>query len=109
MLRRYQYTLYIMEVGDFPKRLFIWCPEIPLDERSMTNTTAAHLCEALRFATSMANVAGIRPYFVELSSVIGHVLRIARDERGGSAAQLTTGTLDGALKVWLARKGFETD
>ncbi|TPX17021.1 uncharacterized protein E0L32_012331 [Thyridium curvatum] len=108
-LRGFKYPLYVMDTGPLAKRLFVRCPKIPADRRSMMNTMACRLCEALRFAISIVDIRDIRPYFLESSSILGHILSIAKNEKAGTAAPLTTSTLDGALKVWLARKGFEKE
>jgi len=53
-------------------------------------------------------MTGIRPYFIESSSVVGSILCQARKEILWESA-MTIGTLDTGIRLWLARKGIGDD
>lgn len=69
---------------------------------------SARLSEVLQFALNIAGMTGIRPYFIESSSVVGSILCQTRKERLGEAA-ITIDTLDTDIRLWLARKVFGED
>lgn len=95
-LRGFKYALYVMDTGRLAKRLFVRCPEIPADRRSMTSTVAVRICEALRFAISMANVTAIRPDFEESSSILATSSSLLRT--GGPDLRLDLRSVQ-----WMAR------
>ena len=61
---------------------------------------SARLGEVLQFALNIAGMTGIRPYFIESSSVVGSILCQTRKERLGEAA-ITIDTLDTGIRLWL--------
>ncbi|XHF97297.1 hypothetical protein AWENTII_000892 [Aspergillus wentii] len=108
-LRGFKYSMYISSgLGAIPKRLFIRCPELPSQVWSTSSAHTAKLSEVIRFATSVISITGIRPYFIESSSVVGTILGQARRERLGNP-MMTVGTLDESIKLWLFRKGIRDE
>ncbi|KAK1763475.1 hypothetical protein QBC33DRAFT_622894 [Phialemonium atrogriseum] len=107
-IRGFTYRLYIGG-GNTAKRLYIRCPELPLQSWSVDMYHAGRVAEAIKFATMMAGLKNpSAPYFVEGSTVLGFILRRSRFERLG-CPKMTAETLDPGLRIWLARKGFPED
>ena len=88
--------------------LFIRCGEMPSRVWSTDSIHTAKLSEVVRFSVKMLGLEGIRPYFVESSSVIGTIISYARREKQGQTP-MTAQTIDPGLRTWLARKGFQRE
>ena len=111
-IRRYTLTLrgftYKLYIGSDTNRLYLRCPELPLQTWSVDVYHAGRVAEAIKFATIIVGLKHTRPYFLEGSTVLGFILHRARLEKLGFP-KLTTETLDSGLRIWLARKGFREE
>lgn len=110
-LRGFRYPLYVANgilSTQVPRRLFILCPALPERIWSTNGCDGAKLSEALRFAISLLDLKGLRPYFLETSSVAGSILSWARGQRLGGPS-MTLGKMDPNIRLWLARKGVPKD
>ncbi|KAJ5753373.1 uncharacterized protein N7511_007526 [Penicillium nucicola] len=107
-LRGFRFSIYIANShisSGVSKRLFIVCPVLPARIWSNIRCNGAMISEAIRFATSMLELEGIRPYSVKTSSILGSILSWARMEKLGKEA-VTLETMDFNVALWLSRKGI---
>jgi hypothetical protein len=106
-LRGFCYPLYVetSHSAQVSHRLFILCPGLPARIWSNGQGSGARLSEAIRFATSLLELKGLRPYSIETSSIAGSILEWARRERLGEKP-MTQDNMDFDVKLWLARKGI---
>lgn len=105
-LRGHRYAIHVGTSGAAPERILcIQCPQLPSQIWSIGGEHAAKVSEAVKFASLLTNLDGIRPYFLEGSSALGVILRQREREKQG-APKMTTETLDDGLYLWLCRKGF---
>jgi hypothetical protein len=106
-LRGYKYPMYVDDgTASGIARLFIRCSELPANLPTMSTTAVTRVSEVLRFRVSITSLAGIRPYFIESSSIQRSIIsRVALERKG--YPKLTTDTLDEGLRAWLSRKGID--
>lgn len=106
-LRGYKYPMYVDDgTASGIARLFVRCPELPANVRTVSTTAVTRLSEVLRFRVSVASLAGIRPYFIETSCIQRSIISRVALERNGYP-KLTTDALDEGLRAWLSRKGID--
>lgn len=106
-LRGYKYPMYVDDgTASGIARLFVRCPELPANLCTVSTTAVTRISEVLRFRVSIASLAGIRPYFIETSSIQRAIIARVALERNGFP-KLTTDTLDEGLRAWLSRKGID--
>jgi hypothetical protein len=103
----YKYPMYVDDgTASGIARLFVRCPEPPANLRTRSTTAITRVSEVLRFRVSITSLAGIRPYFIESSSIQRSIIsRVAMERKG--YPKLTTDTLDERLRSWLSRKGID--
>jgi len=105
----YQYDFFVSkDDGSISTRLYIRCPELPMDLRSIKLDAAVRLSELLKFVTSLTGLTSMKPYVMESSTVLAFIIRERQRENLGGP-KLSLDDLDGAVKSWLNRKGFEND
>ncbi|KAI7773546.1 uncharacterized protein LA080_010410 [Diaporthe eres] len=69
-LRGYEYPFYVDDgTASGIARLFVHCPELPANLRTTSTTAVTRISEVLRFRVSITFLAGIRPYFIDSSSI----------------------------------------
>lgn len=69
-LRGYEYPFYVDDgTASSIARLFVHCPELPANLRTTSTTAVTRISEVLRFRVSITFLAGIRPYFIDSSSI----------------------------------------
>lgn len=110
VLRGLSYKFYAEEQikkGSF--RLYLRCPQLSMVPGSASSQDSIRLAEVIKFAVNLMGTVGIRPYFVESSSILGLILARLRKGRLGEAPLMTFDTIDPVLRFWLAREGFTDD